>query len=605
MPQIRRPIEFAMEAQNTRLAPQIDMGAVDRAFSANANAFQTVNDIVTHATEVAHRANATADATRLESELARVSRETAAEPPPEGADMEAWIKGTPDRYRQRAQEVRASIQRTRGFRAANTYQGFFNPEADVIQAKYQLDNEERSQARAVDWSRGSSLELAATLREQALNPDLPETRPGDDQTGTRADAHRRALEVYHGMVRDGLITRTQEADLINNLEAARNDFRRGEGEIADARRRAADIRQQTSDPEAQLRIAREDEDLGRQERTVANLLQMQQQDAAAFAASSSHAMQVASAAVERDPANWLSSLPADTRRILERDHGSMDGLRATAANILANGHSGTGGGSGGGASAAQSRAANSPVYRATLMRLLENPAARDYMANNLQYGSPLAPEDAALLNRYIGTNMFSPGDTIATMMSADDWKDVLDTVTGMRTGEMPNATGNQPLTFVGSQVDRISRLAQEQGFLTGGNTQRDRRTRVWFEGYVRSAVEDAFRNGGPRPLSLAEMEFYAAAAARASSAIPDPRDHSGEIEIGAVPRSMLNRAITELENGHGAASSTYHRELSADARRNNFNVNDPASVQNPAFMSDTRRRLIRERLRAIETGYHH
>lgn len=521
MPRIRAPYEYNDGPVGNQYRPaQINSDAATSVAREGERAFRTVGEIVDRAAEAAHRNNASADATQLEIELARIRREVESEPAPEDGSVspEEWYRGIPTRFAERATLARRNIAQARGWRASNVYQNFFNPEADNVLARHSMAAEESAQQRVIDWGRGSVIERAALERSLAMNPD-----ERDPTARERAAVNVR--DIYEQAARDGLLSRAEAEEQIASFNESYAEFNRGASEVEEALSRTAEIRSGGGTLADQLAAAEEIEDLSLRARVRNNLIQTRQQDQVAFDATTEEYERMANSAVERNPANWAASLAPEVRAHLEAA-GVMGSLRADAENILANAEAGAGGGTG------RARLSDrSYVVSSWLERLMSETASDPDLRRALlstDFSAPLSDDQAEAINAVLGDEVFQSGQVIARLMTVDDWANVRRSLDQMRDGSYDSSRESGPTTMIGAEVDAIVRMAAEENAMSfeGAPNRLNRRR---FEVFANRAVRDLWgtgQDGQPLYRTLTPEERRAiirSALQRAAGVIPFTR----------------------------------------------------------------------------------
>lgn len=492
---IRAPEEFSdINVQNNFRPTSVDVSAATSFVREARSSLQQIGDIVDAAHDNAMRSQALADSVELETRLTALRADMSSEQPPDGIDVTDWARTYPQRWQQRSAAIRNEISRQRG-RRSNSYLRYFEERANPIEGREQQGAIERSQAAIVDIDRGAGIELLATLRAHATNPDMPETAEGD--APSRARYEQQYIETAREFARRGTWSNAFAAEQITQLQAERRNFLETEGRFQRTREMADSIlAANPNDPDLQLEAASQIENARDREQVTAFIMTDNARQREAFQVEVQQARSRIEVLINQHGAAWERyAEPADIARV-NADPGARAQIRGQLDDLM----DPTG-------SSAQMRALNSARFRVLLEDLgnSSDPSVGSVFAG-IDFDRPLTARDAAAL-RAAGFADVDEGTVLSATLLREDYAAITDLQRTRRTGVLPN--GDLAVT---REIDDIMGYVRANGLADFGGDDDAGQRRVMqnqFRAFVGQIVRDDFSRGGARDLTPNEIASIA------------------------------------------------------------------------------------------------
>jgi len=556
---IRAPEEFADVGVSNNFRPtSIDVNAATSFVREAKTSLREIGSIVDAAHDNAMRSQALADSVEYETRLTALRAEMSNEPPPDGTDVTDWARTYPQRWEQRASSIRQEVSRSRG-RRSNAYLRYFDERANQIAGRDQQGAIERSQAAIVDIDRGAGMEVLATLRAHATNPDLPETAEGDNPS--RARYEQQYIETAREFARRGTWSNTFAAEQITQLQSERRTFLETEGRFQRAREAADRVREQfPDDVDQQIEALSEISNAREREQAINFAMADSSRDQAARQDEVMRARSRIEVLVNRHGASWRRyAEPADIARI-EADPGGMAQIRSQLDAML----DPTG-------STGVTRGLNSARYRVLLEDFgnSSDPAVGRAFVN-IDLDRPLNARDAAAL-RDAGFADVEEGTVLSATLTREDYASIIELQRSRRSGVMPN--GN---LIVNREVDDVVGYVTANGLADFGvddDSNSRRLMQSQFRAFVGQIIRDDFERGGARDLTPQEVSAIARLAlnrtnqnGRGTNSTPlYRRMNSNRVSIDQIPAATAARLRRDLGSRAVGLTTAQIDELVVDA----------------------------------------
>lgn len=492
---IRAPEEFADVGVSNEFRPtSVDVNAATSFVREAKTSLRDIGSIVDAAHDNAMRSQALADSVEYETRLTALKAEMDNEAPPEGTDVTDWARTYPQRWQQRSTTLRDDVSRRRG-RRSNSYLRYFDERANQIAGREQQGAIERSQAAIVDIDRGAGMEVLATLRAHATDPDLPET--ADGESPSRARYEQQYIETAREFARRGTWSNAFAAEQITQLQSERRTFLETEGRFQRAREAADRVREQfPDDVDQQIETLSEIPNAREREQAINFAMSDSSRDQAARQDEVLRARSRIEVLVNRHGASWRRyATPEDIARI-EADPGGMAQIHSQLDSML----DPTG-------STAVTRGLNSARYRVLLEDFgnsSDPSVGRAFVGIDLD--RPISAADAAAL-RAAGFADVEEGTVLSATLTREDYASIVQLQRERRSG----VTANGGLV-VTREVDDVVGYVTANGladFGRDGDASDRRVMETQFRAFVGQIVRDDFANGGARDLTPQEVASIA------------------------------------------------------------------------------------------------